>query len=567
MAAPQERLEKRNPPGQKLWWLILGRLAAALLLLVASTVWTNRTGQQSWNKALPPLTLVVCLTVIYSLAHRFSQAWLLQARVQFALDIFLVTWLVWTSDVINSPYTALYIVIIAFASLFLGRRDVIVLSVGCAVAFTGCAFAAILELAANPARQTLDNSLPRTIQSVGLFNIAFFVVGLLSARLAEERSRSDVRLMAATQSLANLRVVHERIVESIRSGVITTDLQGRIYTFNAAAAEITGYDKDDVRGQYASILFGEMKGHIRDSVRASNIGETSPRFEADCLTAEGLRLRLGFSISPLSSETGETTGMVITFQDLTQIRALEETSRRQDRLAAIGRMAASIAHEIRNPLAAMRGSIQMLQQEMKSANSEAKLMEIILRESDRLNRIITDFLNYARPRSIVHSQVDVGELLHQTFTLLRYSPEINDRQTIEEDLAGGPLMADADAEQLQQVFWNLARNALQSMPDGGTLRTELSRDASNRLRITFSDNGRGMSPTQVEHLFEPFSSTTGGTGLGLSIVYQIIREHGGTINVRSREGEGTTISIELPSEKSEVRGQESRVILTPDFGS
>ena len=472
-----------------------------------------------------------------------------------------MTWLVWTSDVINSPYTALYIVIIAVASLFLSRRDVIVLSVGCAVAFTGCAFAAILDLATNPARQTPDNSLARTIQSVGLFNIAFFVVGLLSAQLAEQRSRSDVRLIAAAQSLANLRALHERIVESIRSGVITTDLQGRIYTFNAAAAEITGYNKDDVRGQFASILFGEMKTQISDSVHASNAGETSPRYEADCLTPDGMRLRLGYSISPLFAETGETTGIIITFQDLTQIRALEETSRRQDQLAAIGRMAASIAHEIRNPLAAMRGSIQMLRQEMKSDNSEANLMEIILRESDRLNRIITDFLNYARPRSIVHSQVNVGELLHETFTLLRYSPEINDGQTIEEDLGDGPLVADADAEQLQQVFWNLARNALQSMPNGGTLRAELAADKDNRLRITFSDNGRGMSPNQVEHLFEPFSSTTGGTGLGLSIVYQIIREHGGTINVRSREEEGTKITIELPSKRSkpESRRRESEV--------
>ena len=558
MASAEATLEQRDPLGRKLWWLIFGRLGAAMLLLVASAVWINKTGQQLWSKVLPPLAVVVGLTIIYALAHRFSEARVLQLRIQFALDIFLVTWLVWTSDVINSPYTALYIVIIAVASLFLSRRDVIVLSVGCAVAFTGCAFAAILELAANPVRQTPDNSLARTIQSVGLFDIAFFVVGLLSARLAEQRSRSDVRLIAAAQSLANLRALHERIVESIRSGVITTDLQGRIYTFNAAAAEITGYNKDDVRGQFASILFGEMKTHFSDSIQATNAGETSPRYEADCLTADGMRLRLGFSISPLFAETGETTGMVITFQDLTQIRVLEETSRRQDQLAAIGRMAASIAHEIRNPLAAMRGSIQMLRQEMKSDNSEANLMEIILRESDRLNRIITDFLNYARPRSIVHSQVNIGELLHETFTLLRYSPEINDGQTIEEDLGDRPLMADVDAEQLQQVFWNLARNALQSMPNGGTLRAELASDG-NRLRITFSDNGRGMSPNQVEHLFEPFSSTTGGTGLGLSIVYQIIREHGGTINVRSREGEGTKITIELPSQRSEVRGQKSEV--------
>ena len=266
-------------------------------------------------------------------------------------------------------------------------------------------------------------------------------------------------------------------------------------------------------------------------------------------------MRLGFSISPPVFEAGETTGVVITFQDLTQIRALEETSRRQDRLAAIGRMAASIAHEIRNPLAAMRGSIQMLRSEMKGDSTQAELMEIILRESDRLNRIISDFLNYARPRSIVLAPVDVGELLRETFTLMRHSPEINARQVLEEDLPEGPLPAQVDPEQLRQVFWNLARNALQAMPDGGNLKAQLTRNSYGRLHISFSDNGRGMTPEQVERLFEPFSSTTGGSGLGLSIVYQIIRDHGGTINVRSREGQGTTITIELPVGDEEFRGK------------
>src|SRR5262249_52396476 len=368
----------------------------------------------------------------------------------------------------------------------------------------------------------------------------------LSARLAERQSRSDVRLAAATQSLANLRALHERIVASIRSGVVTTDLEGRIFTFNTAAQEITGYQEHAIRAQDASILFGEMREHIAETLRAMKSGENIPRFETNCLTSEGMRLRLGYNISPLSTEAGETTGIVITFQDLTQIRSLEETSRRQDRLAAIGRMAASIAHEIRNPLAAMRGSIQMLRSEMDSDSSQTELMEIILRESDRLNRIITDFLNYARPRSLTHAHVDVGDLLHQTFALMRHSPEISDNQNIVEELPDEPLFAEADEGQLKQVFWNLARNALQAMPQGGTLRATLEKNSDNRLRIAFADSGRGMSPDQVEHLFEPFSSTTGGTGLGLSIVYQIIRDHGGTINVRSRVGQGTTITVELP---------------------
>ncbi|HEV7682676.1 MAG TPA: ATP-binding protein [Pyrinomonadaceae bacterium] len=541
-----ETTEGRYSLGQKLSWLIGGRLTAAVVLFVARGLWFHGRNAGAWPESLAPLLIVAALTLVYALARTFSKALLLQARIQFLIDIALVTWLVWITDVIHSPYIAIYIVVIAASSLFLGPRDAVFISIGCAITFTASALLVLNGFGRVPPGELLDSSRVQTFQSIGLFDIAFLVVGLLSAQLAGRQSRSDVRLQAATQSLASLRALHERIVESIRSGVVTTDLEGRIYTFNAAAAEITGYREADVRGQDASIFFGELNKIIEDSMELTSAPDASPRFEADCLTAEGLRLRLGFSVSPLFSEVGDTTGTVITFQDLTHIRGLEETSRRQDRLAAIGRMAASIAHEIRNPLAAMRGSIQMLRADMEGESSQTELMEIILRESDRLNRIISDFLSYARPRSIIQSQVDVAELLRRTFTLLRNSAEINERQVIKEEVPESPVLVDADAEQIQQVFWNLARNALQSMPGGGELRATVQNQANGRIRIAFSDTGRGMSPQQVEQLFEPFSSTTGGTGLGLSIVYQIIRDHGGTINVRSREGQGTTITIELP---------------------
>lgn len=537
--------------GEKLKWLIVGRLAAALFLVCARVLWVQGSSRESWIRMLPALAVICGLSLIYALAQRFSRTVVLQARLQFFVDVLLVTYLVWTTDVIHSPYIALYIVVIAGASLFLGPRDAMVTSVGCAVAFTASAFVVLTGLGGRLPEALMGGGRSQALQTIGLFDVAFLIVGLLSARLAERQSLSDVRLIAATQSLANLRALHERIVESIRSGVVTTDLQGRIYTFNAAAADITGYKEEDVRGQDASIFFGEMGQIISDSLDITETPDRTPRFEADCLTADGLRLRLGFSISPLYSEAGETTGTVITFQDLTHIRALEETSRRQDRLAAIGRMAASIAHEIRNPLAAMRGSIQMLRADMSGDPSQTELMEIILRESDRLNRIISDFLNYARPRSIVQTKVDVGELLKQTFKLLRHSAEISDTHEIEEQVPSQRVLVNADAEQLQQVFWNLSRNALHAMPQGGTLRATVHANSNDRLRIIFSDTGRGMTPDQVEHLFEPFSSTTGGTGLGLSIVYQIIRDHGGTINVRSREGQGTTITIDLPGETVE----------------
>ncbi|HEU4834150.1 MAG TPA: ATP-binding protein [Pyrinomonadaceae bacterium] len=547
MATLEQTGEWGRTAGSKLGWMIAGRLVTALLLSVVGTLWTS-AGQASQliNKSLGLLTIVACLTILYALIFRLSKNILFQARFQLAVDVLLVTWLVWNSNVIQSPYVALYIVIIAVSSLFLGPREAVVTSVGCAVAFTACALQITGLAGENDPSRLVGGSVSQTIQWVGLFDVAFLVVGLLSARLAERQSRSDVRLAAATQSLANLRALHERIVESIRSGVVTTDLEGRIFTFNTAAQEITHYSDEAIRGKDASVLFSNLKEHITQTLDALQKGDNSPRFETSCLTSEGMRLRLGYSISPLSTEAGETTGMVITFQDLTQVRSLEETSRRQDRLAAIGRMAASIAHEIRNPLAAMRGSIQMLRSEMNSDPAQTELMEIILRESDRLNRIITDFLSYARPRSLIQARVDVGDLLHQTFALMRHSPEIGANQSIVEELPDEALYAEADEGQLKQVFWNLARNALQAMPQGGTLRATLEENSNQRLRITFADSGRGMSPEQVEHLFEPFSSTTGGTGLGLSIVYQIIRDHGGTINVRSLVGQGTTITVELP---------------------
>ncbi|HEX8175059.1 MAG TPA: ATP-binding protein [Pyrinomonadaceae bacterium] len=536
---------------RRIGWLIVGRLLAAVLFLIAAALWTqggiSAAARVALSGTVPIFLAVVGLSLCYVAGLRLFNKWHAQASIQLLVDVLLVTWLVWATGDINSPYAAAYILVISAASIFLGPRGALITSVGCVVAFTFITLATstgwIPAFASDP-----ENALTaKAVQAIGINDVAFLVVGLLAARLADRQARSDVQLIEATQSLATLRALHERIVESIRSGVVTTDLRGRIYTFNAAAEEITGYRATEVRGQDASIFFGELKDHIAQSMSAAQAGEPSPRFESYCLTPDGLRLRLGFGISPLFSETGETTGLVLTFQDLTEVRSLEEAARRQDRLAAVGRVAAGIAHEIRNPLASMRGSIQVLRSDMDGDSSQAQLMEIILRESDRLNQIIADFLAYARPRNTQLALIDLREPLRETFTLLRHSPEIRDGHILEEELPDGPVMVSADVSQLKQVFWNLSRNALQAMPEGGTLRAEMSRAASGRLRITFKDTGRGMTQEQVEHLFEPFSSsTTGGTGLGLSIVYQIIRDHGGTINVRSREGQGTTITVELP---------------------
>ena len=533
----------------RLWWLIVGRAAVAVLVLLAGALWARGTFGPNVGHSLqlikPLLQVVALLTVIYSVAHLLWKNYLVQVRFQFFADVLLITWLVWITGGVHSPYTALYIIVISVASWFIGPRGALITSIGSAAAFNACSLLLLNGVVPRGGIVT-EESLATVIQSMGLADVSFLVVGLLAAKLAERQLTSDVQLAAATRSLADLRALHERIVESIRSGLITTDLEGRIFTFNAAAEEITGYKAEEVRTKNASMFFGDMTRQIADSLAAAAEAKVSPRYEVDSLTQSGFMLHLGYSIGPLYAESGETSGLVITFQDLTDVRVMEETARRQDRLAAVGRLAASIAHEIRNPLAAMRGSIQMLRSELRDESDHTQLMEIILRESDRLNKIVTDYLNYARPRPAERKEVDVSALIRETFKLLRNSPELSDGHTLKEDLPDEPLMVKGDAEQLKQVCWNVARNAMQAMPDGGEFRVTAERTDADRVHITFTDSGYGMTPEQVERLFEPFTSTTGGTGLGLSIVYQIIRDHSGTINVRSRQGQGTVISVELP---------------------
>src|SRR5258706_6856199 len=389
--------------GARLWWLIIGRGAAVILLVLIGVAWKSsalgRGVVTSLNTVTPIILTAAGLTLVYCAARLLWKNYLAQARIQFLADILLVTWLVWMTGNVSSPYAALYIVIISIASLFVGPRGTMITSIGSAAAFNACVLVAVNQMGPFAGRPT-GESLANAIQAVGLSDLSFLVVGLLAAKLADRQTRSDVRLAATARSLADLRALHQRIVESIRSGVVTTDLQGRIFTFNAAAEEITGYKVSDGRGQSSSIFFGDMTRQIADSMNAAATGKVSPRFQADCLTPNGLALRLGFSIPPLSGESAEISGMSITVQDLTDILALEETSRRQDRMAAVRGLAASIAHEIRNPLAAIRGSIQMLRSDMEGDHELAQMMALILSEAELLNKTVDAYLDYARPRPV-----------------------------------------------------------------------------------------------------------------------------------------------------------------------
>jgi|CXWL01.1.fsa_nt_gi two-component system sensor histidine kinase PilS (NtrC family) len=544
---------------QRIQTLIIGRLMVIFLLLVTSWFWSSGTLRLSTENFPQGLFLVfvisVGLTIIYFFLLRLSHNLTWQIRTQFFLDALLITWLIWRTGDLSSPYITLYIVLISVASFFLKPVSTLITAVVCAACLI---LLSILTLLSVIESSGTVQAVGKAIQIVSFQLIALLVVGLLASRLSERRSSGE-QLEETTKTLANLRAVHERIVESIRSGLITTDLEGNIYTLNAAAIEITGYRLDQMQGKSIYTLFGDIREQIDLSLAAAGDGEQLPRFETDLATPDGFAVRIGFSVSLLFSETHEATGLIITFQDLTEIRSMEESVRRKDRLAAVGRVAAGLAHEIRNPLGAMRGAIQVLESNTQPDSRDAGLMDIILKESDRLNSIITNFLGYARPAAVDFADTNVGEAIQDTMTLLRHSPDVERHHELTSDLGTHPVIISADSTQLKQIFWNLARNSIQAMPDGGNLHVSLETIPNNRIRIVFKDSGHGMSPEQVEQLFEPFSnSTSGGTGLGLSIVYQIVKDHNGVISVKSLEGSGTAITVELPKDNRRVLNEPTR---------
>lgn len=542
-------------PNRRILQLAVGRVLAVLFLLAATSYWSGAAFPDEFAdfSRAPLLIFVVWLiAAAFFLALSFWRARLhLQIAAQLALDALLITWLIWATGDVRSPYITLYTVVICLTGVFFRANETLFAATASTFVFTVLSTLVVFGILPRFSNLGADVSAQQAFQIIGFHDVAFLVVGLLAAQLAVRQRRSHDELEETAQSLVNLRRLHERIVQSVRSGLVTTDLDGKIYIFNYAAAEITGFKPEEMEGRTIFDLLGNIRRQIRETLGTIKKGEPPPRYEIEFVTAQNFPIWLGYNISPLFADSGEISGLVITFQDLTEIRLMEDSVRRKDRLAAVGRVAAGLAHEIRNPLGAMRGAIQVLNSSFDKQSSQAQLMEIVMRESDRLNAIITNFLTYARPRSGEFETTDLAQVLREAVTLLRHSPDVRKHHEIVEDLPAQAVYSNADAVGLKQVFWNLTRNAIQAMPDGGKLTVKLEQTASSRAQIAFVDSGVGMPPAQVERLFEPFSqSTTGGTGLGLSIVYQIIRDHSGTINVRSQQGKGTTITIELPAESA-----------------
>jgi len=538
----------------RLHWLMALRVVVVTLLLGLSIAFQFGYGELV-NTFYALIIFTYSITISYAVGIRYlttEQQFRSFAYLQVMLDLLLETFLVARTGVVESPFSVLYVVTVSLASLILGRRGGLATAGISVVLFGLLANLQIYGLGEQqgwlpPSRLPITT----TFYTFGIHSLAFIVVGLLSGTLAEQLRRADQSLVEKERGLNRLRAFHENIVQSISSGLFTADASGRITSFNPAAMEITGNTFEAVQNRFWWEAFNWQQADLFITDPAAL---TAPhRFEMEGRRSDGSRIVLGMTLSPLT-EKGVQTGLVGVFKDLTQLRDMEEEMRRTEWMATLGEMSAGMAHEIRNPLAALAGSMQILRRDLPLDETSARLMDIAVREATRLDAIITEFLLYARPPALNLKECDVNTLISETLDLLKHEAQSRKNITLTVQSGPGPMMAQVDQDQMKQVFWNLATNAFEAMPNGGRLtiatarrRIRSAERTGDGIEIGFSDTGDGIKKEDLEKIFLPFFTTKKeGSGLGLAAVHRIVDLHGGWIRVDSRPGNGSSFVVCLP---------------------
>lgn len=551
----------------KLRWLMFFRAVVVTLLLGATAILEWRAKGFASLATLSPLyyllALIYGLTIFYALLQRRLQNRKAFAYGQILGDVGFITLLIYFTGGIESIFSWVYILSIFSAGTILYRRGALLIASASSILYGTLLDLHYYRIVIPP--PTFLAPAPAYPSSyvfylIAVNMVAFFLVALLSAYLAEQVRQKEEELSRQIIDYRQLEELYRLIVQNVTSGLITIDEKNRITSFNRTAEEITGYRLEEVYqkevGEIFPKLFDGSQG-LREASEGTRENRPLARWETQFRTKEGKTLTLGFSASPLREAGGQKIGSVIIFQDLTKLREMEDELKRADRLAAIGTMAAGMAHEIRNPLASISGSIEILREESHSDAQRKKLMDIILREVNRLNSLVEDFLLFARPSSSSKEVIPLKEVLEDILKVFAHSPDYSQGIKVIANLED-PVSIQGDPKQIRQVFWNLLINSAQSMPHGGELRVELRRysepfplaTSSGRGEVVIRDTGNGISEEDLPKIFDPFFSTKkDGTGLGLSIVHRIVEGHGGKISVRSQVGRGTTFTINFPIDR------------------
>ena len=516
-------------------WLVKVRVIIISFLLAVELLILNLTPNNVSSRLFITVVLVWYTTsVFFIVLHSLWQEYRLQAIVQIFTDLAFATAVVYVTGGIDTFFNFLYPLVIIVASILLPRYWAYLTA---AVSFI--CFGAVLELSyfeRIPSFQISARGDLKSLQVVILVNFfAYLAVAHLSSALAAKLRQAGVELRDKSGELLSLQALHENVIHSIRSALITTDLEGRITLVNAPGQKLLERTASSLYGRHISDLFVD---------RLPNLESLSAQCEVRGLTPSGKEKTFAVNVTALIVPEQGTIGYVYTFEDRTELRRLEGEVRMRDRLAAVGRLAAGIAHEIRNPLASIAGSINVLSQVTPFNDEQKTLVDIITRESTRLNAIISDFLVYSREKSFKFSRLDLVPLLEDALVLLANRSQ-NKELKIVRDYALPEAFAAVDADRIKQVFWNLLENAVRAMEGKGTI-TVTTRAAGDFLRIGIRDTGPGIPPHLAEKIFEPFQSNfEGGTGLGLAIVYQIVQAHGAKIFVQSNPGSGAEFVLEI----------------------
>lgn len=538
----------------RIYWLMGWRVIIVTVLLGLSLAFQVTKGERV-ETFYALIVFTYAVTILYALLFR----WLTRPHVlvqfawtQIAVDFLLETVLIARTGGIESPFAVLYVISVTVASLVPRRRVGLLTASLCIILFGALTNVQLYGFAETWGwLPHAGLSAAETLHAFGVYGLAFLVVGYLSGALADQLRLADQSIREKEQGLSRLQAFHENIVHSIGSGVFTTDEKGQMTSFNPAAQEATGYSFEQVQGCPWQEVFNWHPSQ-QDDDRMQDVS-SNMRFEVECKRSDGNRLILGMTLAPLH-ERGEKTGLVGIFKDLTQIRDLEEEMRRKEWLASLGEMSAGMAHEIRNPLGALAGAMQMLRKDLHADDTNQRLMDIAVREATRLDTIITEFLQYARPPALNLSEYDLNKVLAETLDLVHHEARSRTDITLTAVPCPGSLPAQVDQDQMKQAFWNLAVNAFDAMPKGGqlTIATECRKvDVAGRkaevVEISFQDTGEGIPKSNLDKIFLPFFTTKKrGSGLGLAAVHRIIDLHGGWIKVDSREGDGTRFGVCLP---------------------